>query len=181
MADIVQLEEKGNLLYPKTHTSAIDNFDEAVVKKTGNETINGIKNFTQRPTVNGKDVLFNQDTGWIPLKWAKNFRNYGNNAVNAPKIRCKNGIITLIAAANPVATIPKEIYDYPFIEGIPQEFIPNDLPLVSCVSQGSGKAMFFAKLDNGKRSVMIERYRDDNGFLAIETNFWLPVCLTWQL
>ncbi|MGX7244108.1 hypothetical protein ACWOC1_04605 [Enterococcus quebecensis] len=57
MADIVQLEEKGNLLYPKTHTSAIDNFDEAVVKKTGNETITGIKNFKDGLKVNGRDVV----------------------------------------------------------------------------------------------------------------------------
>lgn len=28
MADIVQLEEKGNLLYPKTHSSAVDGFTD---------------------------------------------------------------------------------------------------------------------------------------------------------
>ncbi|EOL47814.1 hypothetical protein [Enterococcus caccae] len=57
MADIVQLEEKGNLLYPKTHTSAIDNFDETVVKKTGNETISGVKNFKDGIQINGENLI----------------------------------------------------------------------------------------------------------------------------
>ncbi|WP_348920745.1 hypothetical protein [Enterococcus rotai] len=56
MADIVQLEEKGNLLYPKTHTSAIDGFDETVVKKTGNEDIAGVKNFKNGLQISGKTV-----------------------------------------------------------------------------------------------------------------------------
>ncbi len=56
MADIVQLEEKGNLLYPKTHTSAIDGFDETVVKKTGNEDIAGVKNFKDGLQSAGKAV-----------------------------------------------------------------------------------------------------------------------------
>lgn len=57
MADIVQLEEKGNLLYPKTHVSAIDNFDETVVKKTGNETILGVKNFKDGLQVDGVNLM----------------------------------------------------------------------------------------------------------------------------
>ncbi|MFK4566440.1 phage baseplate protein [Enterococcus sp. UD-01] len=57
MADIVQLEEKGNLLYPKTHVSAIDNLDEAVVKKTGDEEIAGVKNFKDAIQINGKNLL----------------------------------------------------------------------------------------------------------------------------
>ncbi|WP_430607323.1 hypothetical protein IGJ55_000737 [Enterococcus sp. AZ170] len=57
MADIVQLEEKGNLLYPKTHVSAIDNFDETVVKKTGDEEITGVKNFKNSIQINGKNLL----------------------------------------------------------------------------------------------------------------------------
>ncbi|MGX7265367.1 hypothetical protein [Enterococcus crotali] len=63
MADIVQLEEKGNLLYPKTHTSAIDNFDETVVKKTGNEEIAGVKNFKGDLQLNGKSVETKLDSG----------------------------------------------------------------------------------------------------------------------
>lgn len=71
MADIVQLEEKGNLLYPKTHTSAIDGFDETVVKKTGNEDIAGVKNFKDDLQLNGKSVETKLDSdilwsgGWI--------------------------------------------------------------------------------------------------------------------
>ncbi|WP_086314030.1 hypothetical protein A5821_001596 [Enterococcus sp. 7F3_DIV0205] len=61
MADIVQLEEKGNLLYPKTHTSAIDNFEETVVKKTGDEEIAGIKNFKDGLQSNGKTVATKSD------------------------------------------------------------------------------------------------------------------------
>lgn len=61
MADIVQLEEKGNLLYPKTHVSAIDNFENVVVKKTGNETINGIKNFKDGLQISGKSVATKSD------------------------------------------------------------------------------------------------------------------------
>lgn len=33
MADIVQLEEKGTVLYPKTHVQAIDGLEETVVSK----------------------------------------------------------------------------------------------------------------------------------------------------
>lgn len=71
MADIVQLEEKGNLLYPKTHTSAIDNFDEAVVKKTGDENISGVKNFKDGIQQNGKALLTETELsalwtgGWV--------------------------------------------------------------------------------------------------------------------
>lgn len=57
MADIVQLEEKGTVLYPKTHTKAIDDLDNVVVKKTGNETIEGTKNFKTAIQINGKSLL----------------------------------------------------------------------------------------------------------------------------
>jgi hypothetical protein len=56
MADIVQLEEKGNLLYPKTHANAIDGLEETVVKKTGDENITGVKNFTSTPQINNIPV-----------------------------------------------------------------------------------------------------------------------------
>ncbi|MGG5343268.1 hypothetical protein [Enterococcus sp. AZ192] len=62
MADIVQLEEKGNLLYPKTHTSAIDGLDETLVKKTGDEDIAGVKNFTSVPQINNVPVAVDQGT-----------------------------------------------------------------------------------------------------------------------
>lgn len=61
MADIVQLEEKGNLLYPKTHVSAIDNLDEAVVKKTGDEEIAGVKNFKDGLKINNQIVISGQE------------------------------------------------------------------------------------------------------------------------
>lgn len=57
MADIVQLEEKGNLLYPKTHVNAVDGLDRMVVKKSGNETITGVKNFKDGLQINGVSVL----------------------------------------------------------------------------------------------------------------------------
>ncbi|MHC5229032.1 phage baseplate protein [Enterococcus sp. LJL99] len=57
MADIVQLEEKGTILYPKTHTKAIADLDNVVVKKTGNETIEGTKNFKTGLQINGKSLL----------------------------------------------------------------------------------------------------------------------------
>ncbi|MCA5012416.1 MULTISPECIES: hypothetical protein [unclassified Enterococcus] len=61
MADIVQLEEKGNLLYPKTHTSAIDGLDETLVKKTGDEDIAGVKNFTDGLKSQGEIVATKSD------------------------------------------------------------------------------------------------------------------------
>lgn len=73
MADIVQLEEKGNLLYPKTHTSAIDGLDETLVKKTGDEDIAGVKNFTDGLKSEGRLVAVKPDyfglntTGKYPL------------------------------------------------------------------------------------------------------------------
>ncbi|MBO0470745.1 hypothetical protein JZO66_09310 [Enterococcus sp. DIV0242_7C1] len=62
MADIVQLEEKGNLLYPKTHTSAIDGLDETLVKKTGDEDIAGVKNFTSVPQINNVPIAVDKGT-----------------------------------------------------------------------------------------------------------------------
>lgn len=57
MADIVQLEEKGTVLYPKTHVQAIDGLEETVVSKKGNEEIEGIKNFKENIQINGKLLL----------------------------------------------------------------------------------------------------------------------------
>ncbi|MEI5994774.1 hypothetical protein [Candidatus Enterococcus mansonii] len=61
MADIVQLEEKGNLLYPKTHVDAIDRLEETVVKKSGNETIGGVKNFKDGLQSGSKEVATKAD------------------------------------------------------------------------------------------------------------------------
>ena len=64
MADIVQLEEKGNLLYPKTHASAIDGVDETLVKKTGDEDIAGVKNFTSVPQINNIPIAVDQGVAY---------------------------------------------------------------------------------------------------------------------
>lgn len=57
MSDIVQLKEDGVAKYLKTHASAIDGVDGILVKATGNETIEGNKNFSDQVTVASKRVL----------------------------------------------------------------------------------------------------------------------------
>ncbi|HFD1717849.1 TPA: hypothetical protein QFK61_002089 [Enterococcus faecium] len=56
MSDIVQLKENGVPKYLKTHVDAIDGKDR-LVQTTGNQAIDGFKNFLQIPTVNQIPVL----------------------------------------------------------------------------------------------------------------------------
>ena len=51
MSDIVQLKENGVPKYLKTHFRAIDGA-EALVQTSGNQSVDGFKNFLQTPTVN---------------------------------------------------------------------------------------------------------------------------------
>ncbi|MGX7173098.1 hypothetical protein [Enterococcus ratti] len=55
MSDIVQLKENGVPKYLKTHFRAIDGA-EALVQTSGNQSIDGFKNFLQTPTVKGKEI-----------------------------------------------------------------------------------------------------------------------------
>lgn len=93
MADIVQLEEKGNLLYPKTHTSAIDGLDETVVKKTGNEDITGVKNFKDGLQSNGIEVVKSK-----PYKRTQ-YTNLLNGVTGFVEVEKVNGFITIRVSA----------------------------------------------------------------------------------
>lgn len=93
MADIVQLEEKGTVLYPKTHISAIDNFDEfkaTVVKKTGDETIAGIKNFKDGIQIDGKELNLQspiQVGAWKDWDLGTSFQKYDDSINYKPMWR----------------------------------------------------------------------------------------------
>ncbi|MGX7149149.1 hypothetical protein [Enterococcus ureasiticus] len=62
MADIVQLEEKGNLLYPKTHVSAVEDLSEIL----DTNRMMAMAYFTQREDVANKHGVVN-----IPLELTK--------------------------------------------------------------------------------------------------------------
>ena len=55
MSDIVQLKENGVPKYLKTHVDAIDGKDR-LVQTTGNQAIDGFKNFLQTPTIGGVNI-----------------------------------------------------------------------------------------------------------------------------
>ncbi|HFX3823785.1 hypothetical protein EGW69_14025 [Enterococcus faecium] len=55
MSDIVQLKENGVPKYLKTHVDAIDGKDK-LVQTTGNQSIDGFKNFLQTPTIGGVNI-----------------------------------------------------------------------------------------------------------------------------
>ncbi len=59
MAEIVQLKENGKLQYVKTHVKGIDGIDGELVRAKGDETISGVKNFTDGLQAKGKPVLTN--------------------------------------------------------------------------------------------------------------------------
>jgi hypothetical protein len=84
MADIVQLEEKGNLLYPKTHSSAVDGLSDDL-KAAKNDVKNDLKKELQPMAITealwtgawygGKDMTITPSkslsecaSGWI-LQW----------------------------------------------------------------------------------------------------------------
>ncbi|ALS37255.1 hypothetical protein ABID30_002713 [Enterococcus rotai] len=114
MADIVQLEEKGNLLYPKTHTSAIDGFDETVVKKTGNEDIAGVKNFKDGIQVNNREIVnktyFKEITNADRTGNAASFGNlYGNiyRVGNLVKLQLRINLISNNNDGQMIYKLPK--------------------------------------------------------------------------
>lgn len=59
---VLLTDETGNF-YPKTNPSGYVRGVENVVYGTGNQTIEGVKTFTSRPTVNGSGVLLTGETG----------------------------------------------------------------------------------------------------------------------
>ena len=59
MSDIVQLKENGVPKYLKTHFRAIDGA-EALVQTSGNQSVDGFKNFLQTPTVNDVPVILDR-------------------------------------------------------------------------------------------------------------------------
>ncbi len=59
MSDIVQLKENGVPKYLKTHFRAIDGA-EALVQTSGNQSVDGFKNFLQTPTVNDVPVALDR-------------------------------------------------------------------------------------------------------------------------
>lgn len=59
MSDIVQLKENGVPKYLKTHFRAIDGA-EALVQISGNQSVDGFKNFLQTPTVNDVPVILDR-------------------------------------------------------------------------------------------------------------------------
>lgn len=59
MSDIVQLKENGVPKYLKTHFRAIDGA-EALVQTSGNQSVDGFKNFLQTPTVNDTPVALDR-------------------------------------------------------------------------------------------------------------------------
>lgn len=126
MADIVQLEEKGSLLYPKTHTSAIDDLDVAVVKKTGNETVAGVKNFKDGLELNGKAVETVK-----PYK-TQAFTTLLNGATGSIKAEKKNGYVTLYIGVQPNAeprTGNKNILSLPEVYRLTGGYVQYGCPL----------------------------------------------------
>ncbi|EMF0063496.1 hypothetical protein PGC07_002681, partial [Enterococcus hirae] len=59
MSDIVQLKENGVPKYLKTHFRAIDGA-EVLVQTSGNQSVDGFKNFLQTPTVNDVPVILDR-------------------------------------------------------------------------------------------------------------------------
>lgn len=59
MSDIVQLKENGVPKYLKTHFRAIDGA-EVLVQTSGNQLVDGFKNFLQTPTVNDVPVILDR-------------------------------------------------------------------------------------------------------------------------
>ena len=122
MADIVQLEEKGNLLYPKTHTSAIDGLDETLVKKTGDEDIAGVKNFTDGLEVAKQSVISGFERYVLTNEMIKaDAKEYiselGGHLVKSGNIVTFNGRVNISKAMTIGQFV--EVFD------IPAKFIPH--------------------------------------------------------
>ncbi|MEW4424882.1 hypothetical protein AB1I58_08220 [Enterococcus hirae] len=56
LGKIIQLEENGVPKFLRTHVNAIEG-NETLVQTSGNQSVDGFKNFLQTPTVNGNPVL----------------------------------------------------------------------------------------------------------------------------
>lgn len=167
MADIVQLEEKGNLLYPKTHTSAIDGLDETLVKKTGDEDIAGVKNFTDGLKISNEEVVSGYDKYSLNDKLINtaakaNVSELAGTFVKVGNIVTFNGrmnISTVMAAGQFV-----EVCD------IPSQFIPNSAgywnTAVTINQFSTAEANRVAFLDGAAKTLKVYTNKIGNHYLT---------------
>ncbi|MGX7202264.1 hypothetical protein BCR22_06755 [Enterococcus plantarum] len=167
MADIVQLEEKGNLLYPKTHVSAIDNFDETVVKKSGDEEIAGVKNFKDGLQISGKEVIkgyekYTLKNTMINTEAKKNVSELAGVFVKTGNVVTFNGRVNI--------SIANETSSFLEILSIPSNFLPNSTGYwnvaVTINQLSNAEATRISIIDGAKKSLLVYTNKTGNHYLS---------------
>ena len=114
------------------------------------------------------------DTGWIDLKWTRDFENYNNYSDNNPQYRRIGKEVYLRGVATPTEDIPgsaTEITMFNLPEGVrPSKDVPK-------ICQGTGKNTWLLMV-NTNGSVSFSRY-GTNDWVSASPGNWLPFNITY--